>query len=112
MPFNGDMSSLNTIYTSVMNIYSKFVKEIYLYIVAAKNPIQAQNISGDFGHDVAAKDHYSCSVREKVMKENEERESHDRQETKIIQYNMTIFWCIRQYIYFKVIYTIKNYHQI
>ena len=65
------MSPLNTIYTSAMNNYSKFVKEIYLYLaatpitfssdksllivtfsgdnkVAAKDPIQAQNISGDF----------------------------------------------------------------
>ena len=86
------MSPLNTIYTSAMNNYSKFVKEIYLYLaatpitfssdksllivtfsgdnkVAAKDPIQAQNISGDFlaitilfaVTCVAAKDRYSCS---------------------------------------------------
>ena len=71
MTFSGDMSSLNTIYTSAVNNYSKFVKKIYLYLaatpvifsgvksplivtfsgdnkVAAKDPIQAQNISGDF----------------------------------------------------------------
>ena len=71
MPFSGDMSLLNTIYTSVINNYSKFVKEIYLYLaatfitfsgdkspiivtfsgdnkVAAKDPIQAQNLSGEF----------------------------------------------------------------
>ena len=70
MAFSGDMSSLNTIYTSAVNNYSKFVKEIYFYLavtnitfsgdksplivafssdnkVAAKDPIQAQNISGD-----------------------------------------------------------------
>ena len=70
MAFNGDMSSLNTIYTSTMNNNSKFVKEIYLYLAAtlvtfssdissliatfsgdifviAKDPIQAQNISSD-----------------------------------------------------------------
>ena len=71
MPFSGDMSSLNTIYTLKMNNYSKFVKEIYLYLAAtpitfssdkspliitfssdnkvtAKDAIQAQNFSGDF----------------------------------------------------------------
>ena len=71
MAFSGDMSSLNTIYTSAVNDNSKFVKEIYLYLpatriifsgdmspliatfsgdnnVAIKDPIQAQNISSDF----------------------------------------------------------------
>ena len=65
------MSSLNGIYTLAMNNYSKFVKKIYLYLAAtfvifsggnsplivtfsghnkvtAKDPIQAQNIRGDF----------------------------------------------------------------
>ena len=63
------MSLLNTNYTSAVNYYSKFVKKIYLYLVAApitftsdklpliaifsddyfvaaKDPIQAQNSSG------------------------------------------------------------------
>ena len=70
MTISGDMSSLNTIYTLAVNNYSRFVKEIYLYlgatitfssdkspliatfsgdfIVPTKDPIQAQNISGDF----------------------------------------------------------------
>ena len=73
MPFNGDMSSLKLkgIYTSVMDNYSKFVKKIYLYLaatsvtlnsnkspliiifsgnnkVAAKDPIEARNISNNF----------------------------------------------------------------
>ena len=34
MTFSGDMSSLNTIYTSAVNNYSKFVKKIYLYLAA------------------------------------------------------------------------------
>ena len=64
MTFSGDMSSLNIICMSVVNNYSKFVKKIYLYLAATSitfssdkspliatfsgDPIQAQNISGDF----------------------------------------------------------------
>ena len=53
MAFSDDMSSLNTIYTSAVNNYSKFVKEIYLYLAATpitfsgdKSPLVA-TFSGD-----------------------------------------------------------------
>ena len=71
MAFSGDMSSLNTIYTSAVNNNSKFIYEIYLYLTATyftfsddtsplivtfsgnifvvvKDPIQGPNFSGDF----------------------------------------------------------------
>ena len=54
MVFSGDMLSLKTIYTSAVNNNSKFINEIYLYLVATtvtfngdKSPLII-TFSGDF----------------------------------------------------------------
>ena len=60
MAFSGDMSLLNTIYTSTVNNNSKFINEIYLYLAVTsvifsgdKSPLIV-TFSGDFF--VAAED--------------------------------------------------------
>ena len=47
MTFSGDISSLNTIYVSAINNYSKFVKEINLHLVGIFSEITSKRFAAN-----------------------------------------------------------------